>query len=62
MAYSLRRIWNLEFESGIRSLVNGYKDKRIRMRYLLDAFVVISRILVRNLRHKAKLGQTSTTG
>jgi len=46
IARSLRHIQNLEFEFGIRSLMNDYKERNIRIRYLLDACILLSRSLL----------------
>jgi glycosyltransferase involved in cell wall biosynthesis len=44
---SLKQIRNLEFEFGIRSLVHNYRNKNIRIRYLFDACILISKNLLR---------------
>jgi len=46
MAHSIKRILNLEFESGMRSLINDYKEENIRIRYSLDACILLSRSLL----------------
>jgi hypothetical protein len=46
MAHSIKRILNLELESGMRLLISDYKEKNIRIRYLLDACILLSRKLL----------------
>lgn len=46
MAHSLKHMRNLEFEIGIKSLAGDIRDKNIRVRYLLNACLSISRSLL----------------
>jgi glycosyltransferase involved in cell wall biosynthesis len=46
LAQSIKQILNSEFEFGMRLLINDYKEKNMRIRYLLDACILLSRRLL----------------
>jgi glycosyltransferase involved in cell wall biosynthesis len=46
MAHSIKLMLKFEFESGIRSLINDYKEENIRIRYFLEACIWLSRRLL----------------
>jgi len=46
LAHSIKIILKSEFESGLRSLIDDYKEENIRIRYLLDACIWLSRRLL----------------
>jgi len=48
IAHSLKYLQDFEFKLGIESLIYAIKNKKIRIRYLVEAFVLISRSLLDN--------------
>lgn len=43
LAQSIKHLLNFEFQTGLRSLINDYKEKNIRIGYLPAAFVLLSK-------------------